>query len=112
MLGQKRGHSMKIGTPCRSVLWIVDKENLSSAYAPPKRVVVIEQQRRFCRDECRPANVRHDARTIESCPGVEAAADDALLPPDLARLQLAVGDQARDFGAGPRAARRAVVRFT
>ena len=39
----------------------------------------------------------------------EDAADDALLPPDLARAQLAVGGQAGQLGAGAGAARRAVV---
>ena len=39
----------------------------------------------------------------------EDAADDALLPPDLALAELAVGDQARELGAGAGAAGRAIV---
>ena len=39
----------------------------------------------------------------------EHAADDALLPPDLALAELAVGDQAGELGAGAGAAGRAVV---
>ena len=39
----------------------------------------------------------------------EDAADDALLAPDLARLQFAIGVQAGQLGAGAGAARRAVV---
>src|SRR5205085_537706 len=43
--------------------------------------------------------------------GFKHAADDALLPPDSAWCQFAIGGQARDLGAGAGAAGRAVVRF-
>ncbi len=42
---------------------------------------------------------------------LEDAADDALLAPDLARLEFAVGVEARELGAGAGAAGRAVVRL-
>src|SRR5262249_8009015 len=42
---------------------------------------------------------------------LEDAADDALLPPHLPRLQLSIGGQARQLGAGAGAARRAIVRL-
>src|SRR5262249_10353313 len=42
----------------------------------------------------------------------EDAADDALLPPDLAFAELAVGDEAGELGAGPGAARGTVVRLS
>src|SRR4029077_18067322 len=51
-----------------------------------------------------------DAAVDNSHRPFEHAPDDALLPPDIARPQLAVGVQTGKFGARPSPARRPVVR--
>src|SRR5579863_802637 len=76
----------------------------------PERVPGALDEAALRADECAPAYARQDAAIR---PGLEArakaAADDALLNPDLAGAQFSVGGEAGELGAGPGSARRAVV---
>src|SRR5579863_4272142 len=76
----------------------------------PERVPGALDEAALRADECAPAYARQDAAIR---PGLEArakaAADDALLNPDLAGAQFSVGGEAGELGAGPGPAGRAVV---
>src|SRR5512142_3197563 len=53
----------------------------------PERVPGIESERRFSRHERGAAHVRHERFAAGGEPSLEQAADDALLPPDLAERE-------------------------
>src|SRR5579862_5531646 len=86
-------------------LWLINPNSHA------KRVVRVEQQRRLGADVGRAGDARDDALAVAVHAPLEDAADDALLPPDVALLDLTVGEQAGELGAGAGAARRAVVRL-
>src|SRR5258705_894695 len=77
---------------------------------PLERIGFLQDQFRFGRDE-RAASDRGDDLSIRDRQrSFKHAANDALLPPDLARLELSVGIQASKLRARPGAARRTVIR--
>src|SRR5437879_4859412 len=87
--------------------YLIPHPYLGDAHA--ERVGRVEQQRRLGGDVCRPLDARDDPAVDDAERALEDAADDALLPPDVALAQLAVGEEAGELGAGPGAAGRAVV---
>src|SRR5438045_3553197 len=79
------------------------------ADTPDERIGGIEQQRRLAGDVRRAGDGRDDLVALLPVFAAENAADDALLHPLVAGRQLAVGREARELGAGARAAGRPVV---
>ena len=84
---------------------------LARLNSPAEGVAIIEQEGRFGVDEGRALDNRVDGVAGDADLAFEEAADDALLPPDLAFLQFAAGVEAGELGACAGAARRAVVGF-
>src|SRR5688500_17151126 len=80
-----------------------------SANSPAEGVARVQQQHGFRRYVGLAGDNRNHSilRNLEGA--FEHASDDTLLPPDLPWLHLAVLIQAGEFGAGPRAAGRAIV---
>src|SRR4051794_24512144 len=76
-----------------------------------ERVLGVEEERGLGVDVGRAADARMDPAVNDPRRSLEDAADDALLPPDLARGERAVGHQAGDLRAGAGAAGGAVVRL-
>src|SRR2546430_1369676 len=74
-----------------------------------ERVIRTEDQGRLRTDVGRPGDPRDDPAALDAHRTLEDAADDALLPPDLAFVQLTVGVETGQLGAGAGAARRTVV---
>src|SRR4029079_377166 len=83
---------------------------LSLANSPAKRIRGIEYRSAFPANERLSRDRRHDPAFDLAIRALEKTPDDALLPPGRALVELAVGREAREPGAGARAARRAVVR--
>src|SRR5690606_28573379 len=78
--------------------------------APLKGIIVLENQGGFAADAGASAQGRDDLAVLTRfVAGLELAANDTGLAPDLSRRELAVGGQAGQFGAGAGAAGRAVV---
>src|SRR5688500_10815809 len=78
------------------------------ADAPLKWIGIVEQKRRFQSDIRAAAYHRCETIALQHAPGVEAGADDALLPPDVAEVKRPVSSQTRDLGAGAGAAGGAI----
>src|SRR5258706_10351281 len=78
---------------------------------PLERIGFLQDQLRFGRDERAASDRRDDLSIRDRQRSFKHAANDALLPPDLAWLYLAVGIEASKLGARSRTARRAVIRF-
>src|SRR5579863_637170 len=77
---------------------------------PRKGVGLVHQERRFGCHECLAGNFRDDLASFQTVRGRKNTPQDPLLTPAFARIQEAVGRETGDLGAGPRAARRTVVR--
>src|SRR6516165_9360515 len=74
-----------------------------------ERVALVEDQVGLGIDVSRAGDLRDNLSVLDRNRAFEDAAHDALLPPDFARGELVIGIQAGKFGAGARAAGRAVV---
>src|ERR1700722_10276417 len=81
----------------------------SSANPHAERVALIEHQFGFRIHKRRSLNARVNFALAHFYASFEYAADNALLPPGLTFLNLAVGIETRKLGAGAGSARRAVV---
>src|SRR5262245_60987382 len=74
-----------------------------------ERVARIEHERRLAGDVGRDADTRIANAVANLNRAFKNAADNALLPPDLTGLELAIGHQTGKLCAGAGAARRAVI---
>src|SRR5262245_36867890 len=87
------------------VLRFLGFRNSCEANPHAKWVARVEDQRRLGVDVSAAGNARDDPAAVDAHRALEDAADDALLPPEPAFLQLAVGEEAGELGAGAGAAR-------
>src|SRR5205085_2376810 len=74
-----------------------------------ERITVVQDQGRLGRDVCPAGNAWKDLPILDRDRPLKDAADNALLPPNVARLQLVVRQQAGEFSARARSAGGAIV---
>src|SRR5438067_875754 len=84
-------------------------ESAKSGDAPAEGIVRIQDQSRFSGHKGGPCDRRDDLAGFHCHRALENRAQDSLLPPHLAFVELTIGEHAGEFGAGTRTTGRSVV---